>query len=489
MKASKEWSSRLCQSGDVPPSAVRWGVSGVAFGVSDPAQVSGGSRCGALPGMLASARSARLARGALLGRSAAEGRRRPSSHSVSGVGPSGSAPGRSAANAWSLQCAASCGVSPLCIGGRSVPPPGSPICVRVGVCCGGPCLSSAPIVDSSHCGSVGGAGGSASSFVGCGAPRVWPSATGAGSGRLPGPAGCGAPAGAVVRAGSGPGLVPGVWQPGGDGSAGRAGGPAGGAWRRWGAGLSHVMAGKSPVPDVAGPWGVWPSVGPGVWGCTVPEGRAAVVSVGVAVCACVGGPSGGLCTGSAAGRSGVPWCGRGSVQACVAAARLAAGRGPCAGVTGGARGVGLPVGLWASSLCGCAVLGGCSGWAPTAPVFVGLGVVPLPAGDAQCPMSPVVLWCCVGCRCAAGLDARSYRGLCSVPALDGAGSPVARVASLACCWCGAATGVGGAEVDGLGDVDDVAAGIRAPTFVALVAVVARDGGGRVVIVAVVLRGE
>ena len=34
-----------------------------------------------------------------------------------------------------------------------------------------------------------------------------------------------------------------------------------------------------------------------------------VVSVGVAVCACVGGPSGGAYAGPAAGRSGVPWCG------------------------------------------------------------------------------------------------------------------------------------------------------------------------------------
>ena len=243
------------------------------------------------------------------------------------------------------------------------------------------------------------------------------------------------------------------------------------------------------MPDVAGAWGVRPSVGPGVWGCTVPEGRAAVVSVGVAVCSFVGGPSGGVCTGSALGRSGVPWCGRGPGRACVAAARLAASRGPCAGATGGVRGVGLPVGLWAGSLCGCAVPGGCLGWVPTAPVFVGLGVVPLPAGDARYLLSPVVVWCCVGCRCAARLDARSCPGLCGVPALDGAGSPVVRVASVACCWCGAATGVGGAEVDGLGDVEDVAADIRARTFVALVGVVARDWHGRVVMVAVVLRGE
>ena len=307
MKASKESRSRLCPSGDVSPSAARWGVSGVASRVSDPARVSGGSRCGAPPpGVLASAQSARFARGAALAQSAAEGRWRPSSHSLSGVGPLGSAPGWPAANASSLPCAASCGGSALRIGGRSAPQPGSPICVGVGVRCGGPCISSAPTVDSSRCGWVGDAGGTASSFVGCGAPRVRPSATGGGPRRFPGPAGCGAPARAVVRAGSGPGLGPGAGRPGDDGSAGRAGGPAGGAWRRWGAGPSHVMAGRSRVPDVARAWGVRPSVGPGVWGCPMPEGRAAVVSVGVAVCACVGGPSGGVRTGSPAGRSGVP---------------------------------------------------------------------------------------------------------------------------------------------------------------------------------------
>ena len=64
MKASKESSSQLCPLGDVPPSAARWGVSGVVSWASDPARVSGGSRCGAPPGVLASARVARFARGA-----------------------------------------------------------------------------------------------------------------------------------------------------------------------------------------------------------------------------------------------------------------------------------------------------------------------------------------------------------------------------------------------------------------------------------------
>ena len=275
----------------------------------------------------------------------AEGRWRPSSHSVSGVGPSGPASGWPAANASSPPCAASVGGAVPCMDGRSAPPPGSPICFGVGVRCGGPCISSAPTVGSPRCGWVGGAGGSASSFVGCGAPRVWHSATGVSSGRLPGPAGCGALVGVAVRAGPWPGPEPGAGQPGDDGSAGRAGGPVGGAWCRWGAGSSCVMAGRSSVLDVAGAWGVRPPVGPGVWECTVSEGRSAVVSVGAAVCACVGGPSDGVYAGSPAGGSGVPWCGRGSGWACVAAAWLAAGRGPCAGATGGVRGCGLPVGL------------------------------------------------------------------------------------------------------------------------------------------------
>ena len=98
MKAWKDSSSRLCPLGDVPPSVACWGVSGVASRVSDPARVSGGSCCAAPPGVVASARSARFARGAAPARSVAEGRRRPSSHSVSRVGPSGSASGWPAAN-------------------------------------------------------------------------------------------------------------------------------------------------------------------------------------------------------------------------------------------------------------------------------------------------------------------------------------------------------------------------------------------------------
>ena len=151
---------------------------------------------------------------------------------------------------------------------------------------------------------------------------------------------------------------------------------------------------------------------------------------------------------------------------------------------GGIRGCGLPVGLGAGSLCRCVVPGGCSGCVPTAPVFVGLGMAPLPAGDARCPWVLVAVWCCGGCRCAARLDARFCRGLCGVPALDGAGALVVGVASVERCWCGVAMGVGGAEVDGPGDLEDVAADLRAHIFVALVAVVAPDRGRGVVMVAV-----
>ena len=90
---------------------------------------------------------------------------------------------------------------------------------------------------------------------------------------------------------------------------------------------------------------------------------------------------------------------------------------------------------------------------------------------------------------AARLDARSCRGLCGVPAPDGAGTPVVRVASLACGWCAEWTVAGGAEVYGLEDVEAIGFcgaptpdGARARTFVALVAAVARDWGSVVMIV-------
>ena len=88
MKPSKELSSRLCPLGDVSLPATRWGVSGAASRVSDVARVSGGSRGGASPGVFALACRAGLARGTAPARPVADGRWRPSSHLVSGIGPS-----------------------------------------------------------------------------------------------------------------------------------------------------------------------------------------------------------------------------------------------------------------------------------------------------------------------------------------------------------------------------------------------------------------
>ena len=142
-------------------------------------------------------------------------------------------------------------------------------------------------------------------------------------------------------------------------------------------------------------------------------------------------------------------------------------------------------------LCGCTVPRGSPGWLHAVAVFLGLGMVALPAGDAWCSQIAVAAWCRGWCRCAARLDARFCRGLCGVPAPDGAGTPVVRVASVACCRCGEWMVAWGADVDGLEDVDAAVLcgattldGVRARTFVALVAAVARDGGGGVVMIAV-----
>ena len=83
-----------------------------------------------------------------------------------------------------------------------------------------------------------------------------------------------------------------------------------------------------------------------------------------------------------------------------------------------------------------------------------------------------------------------------MPALDSTGVSVVRVASAACCWCGLVTGAWGAVVDGPEDVEAVGPCgapmpdcARARTFVALVAVVARNRGGGVVMVAVLREEE
>ena len=182
------------------------------------------------------------------------------------------------------------------------------------------------------------------------------------------------------------------------------------------------------------------------------------------------------------------WAGlrMGLCHSCQAGCRLATVRGPAGWCLGLRSRASCRPG--AGSMCGCAVTGGCSGRVPTAPVFVGLGMALLPAGDARCPWILVAAWCCGWRRSAAPSDARSCRGLCGAPALDGAGASVVCVASAACCWCGA-------EVDGPEDAEAVGPcgaptpdSARARTFVALVAAVARDQGRRLVMV-VVLREE
>ena len=220
---------------------------------------------------------------------------------------------------------------------------------------------------------------------------------GGGPGRLPRPAHRGVSAGTVACAGSGsgPGLGLGAGRLGDDGSVGSTAGPAGGAWCRRDAGSASAGACRwcsgAVALGVARAWGLGLSVGLWVWGCTVPEGRVMVVSVGAAIRVCLGGPSGGAYAGPAFGRSGVPWRGRGSGWACFAAAQLAAGWRPRVDAPGGVWGfqAGLPVVPGAGPMCGCAVPRGCSGRVPTAAVFVGLRTAPLPAGDARCHWMPV----------------------------------------------------------------------------------------------------
>ena len=390
------------------------------------------------------------------------------------------------------------GGSACCTAGWSTPLLSSPADGGVSVRCGGPPISSvACTVGSSRCGWAGGARVVASSPVGLAASRVWPSDTGGSTGRLPGPADRGASAGTVVCAGSGLGSGLGAGRPSDDGCVGRTTGPAGGASCCWDAGFACAGGCRwSPwvvVLGAAGASGFAPAVGLWALRCTVPEGRVLVVSVRLAARACAGGPSGGVYAGPSVGRSGVPWRGRGSGWACVAAAWLAAGWRLCVDAPGSVWGcgAGLPVGPGAGSMCGCAVPGGCSGRVPTAPVFGRLGTAPLLAGDARCPWIPVAEWCCGWCLCAARLDAPSCRGLCGTSALDGATASVVRPASAAFCRCGEVTGAWGAELDGPKDVEAVGPcgaltpdGARARTLVALVAAVARDRGGRVVMVAV-----
>ena len=187
----------------------------------------------------------------------------------------------------------------------------------------------------------------------------------------------------------------------------------------------------------------------------------------------------------------VAWAGLrvGLCRRCLAGRRLAAACGRARWCLGLWSRVGFRARGWAH-LPEC-VARGLFGLVPTAAVFMGLGTTPLPAGDARCSRIALAVWCCGLCRCAARLDAPSCQGLCGAPARDGARTPVVHVLSAACCPCGELTDSWGVEVDGLEDVEAARLcgtptpdGARARTFVALVAAVARDRGGRVVIVAV-----
>ena len=228
---------------------------------------------------------------------------------------------------WSAWCIAGWPTPPLSFPVWGGPAAGGGSSVRCG---GHPISSVASTVGSSRCGWAGGAGGVAASPIGRAASRAWPSDTGSGPGGLPGPADHGVSAGTVVCAGSGsgpgPGLGPG--RLGDDGSSGRTAGPTGGTWCRWDAGSGPGASRWSlwaVAQGVAGAWGLGLSSGLWAWKCTVPDGRLLVVYVGVAVRVCVGGPLDGAYAGPSVGRSGVPWRGRGSAWAYVAAARLADG--------------------------------------------------------------------------------------------------------------------------------------------------------------------
>ena len=84
------------------------------------------------------------------------------------------------------------------------------------------------------------------------ASQAWPSDTGGGPGRLPGPADRGASARTVVCAGSVPGSGCGAGRPGDDGSVGRTAGPAGGAWSRWDADSACAVVCRSSGAAVLG---------------------------------------------------------------------------------------------------------------------------------------------------------------------------------------------------------------------------------------------
>ena len=74
------------------------------------------------------------------------------------------------------------------------------------------------------------------------------------------------------------------------------------------------------------PGGLGPRWGRGCGGARCQRAGRRWCRSGYRCVPCMGGPSGGVYAGPTAGRSGVPWCGRGSGWACDAAVWLAAGR-------------------------------------------------------------------------------------------------------------------------------------------------------------------
>ena len=151
---------------------------------------------------------------------------------------------------------------------------------------------------------------------------------------------------------------------------------------------------------------------PGRVGPPLAPRRALVASVGVAVPVCMGGLWDGVCVGLAVGRTGGLCSGWGSSPSCVGAA----GRSLREDASGSVWGCGpeLPAGPGPGPVCGRMVPGGYSRRALVVAVFLWLGMFPLPVA--------VAAWCCGRYRCAARLAASSCRGLCGVPAPDGAGA-------------------------------------------------------------------
>ena len=340
------------------------------------------------------------------------------------------------------------------------------------VCCGGPPASSvASTMGSSPCGWAGGAGGVAAPPAYCAASRFGPSGTGVGPGWPPTwPASARVPPVPSAEAGLAAGVPPsGCRNPVGSSRPGAsARGASAGTVARVGSGFGSQSGLGAGHSRMAFPWAVLPVqlVAGGSW-CCWNAGSACAGAGGwhprgrCAGCRCslgTGAPGGVVGVGAYGAEGllgpGADGVGRGS-GTCLCgrtfgrrvwgalcrpdwwAVVWAAGGWPRMDALGGVWGCGAgsSVGPGPGLVCRCTLPRGCSGLMPAVAVFVGLGMVPLPAGDARCSRLAVAAWCCGWCRCPPRLDAHSCRGLCGVPAPDGAGTPVVRVASVACGRC------------------------------------------------------